>query len=120
MLEIKNVDAGYGFLQVLWDVTLHVDEGEFVALVGPNGAGKSTTLRTVAGLVDPTSGDIVFQGHSLLDVSAHKVVHEGIAFISENLNLFTAMSVRDNLLLGAYIIQDKAFIHNAQPLIPVG
>jgi len=110
LLEIKNVDAGYGFLQVLWDVTLHVDEGEFVALVGPNGAGKSTTLRTVAGLVDPTSGDIVFQGHSLLDVSAHKVVHEGIAFISENLNLFTAMSVRDNLLLGAYIIQDKAFI----------
>ena len=110
MLEIKNVDAGYGFLQVLWDVTLHVDKGEFIALVGPNGAGKSTTLRTVAGLVDPTNGDIVFQGHSLLDVTAHKVVHEGIAFISENLNLFTAMSVRDNLLLGAYIIRDKEYI----------
>jgi ABC-type branched-subunit amino acid transport system ATPase component len=110
LLEIKNINAGYGFLQVLWDVTLHVDEGEFVALVGPNGAGKSTTLRTVAGLVDPTNGDIVFQGHSLLDFTAHKVVHEGIAFISENLNLFTAMSVRDNLLLGAYIIRDKAYI----------
>lgn len=110
MLEIKNIDAGYGFLQVLWDVTLHVDKGEFIALVGPNGAGKSTTLRTVAGLVDPTNGDIVFQGHSLLDVTAHKVVHEGIAFISENLNLFTAMSVRDNLLLGAYIIRDKEYI----------
>jgi len=110
LLEIKNIDAGYGFLQVLWEVTLHVDKGEFIALVGPNGAGKSTTLRTVAGLVDPTNGDIVFQGHSLLDVTAHKVVHEGIAFISDNLNLFTAMSVRDNLLLGAYIIRDKAYI----------
>lgn len=107
MLEIKNINAGYGFLQVLWDVSLHVEEGEFIALVGPNGAGKTTTLRTIAGLVDPTQGDIVFKSQSLLEVPAHKIVHEGIAFISENLNLFTDMSVRDNLLLGAYIIRDK-------------
>jgi branched-chain amino acid transport system ATP-binding protein len=107
LLEIKNINAGYGFLQVLWDVSLHVEEGEFVALVGPNGAGKTTTLRTIAGLVDPTQGDIVFKGQSMLEVPAHKIVHEGIAFISENLNLFTDMSVRDNLLLGAYIIRDK-------------
>lgn len=107
MLEIKNINAGYGFLQVLWDVSLHVEEGEFIALVGPNGAGKTTTLRTVAGLVDPTKGNIVFKGRSLHEVPAHKIVHEGIAFISENLNLFTDMSVRDNLLLGAYIVRDK-------------
>ena len=56
MLEIKNIDAGYDFLQILWDVSLKVDEGEFVALVGPNGAGKTTTLRTVAGLIKPTAG----------------------------------------------------------------
>jgi branched-chain amino acid transport system ATP-binding protein len=107
LLEIKNIDAGYGFLQVLWDVSLHVDEGEFVALVGPNGAGKTTTLRTVAGLVTPSEGDILFQGKSVMEVSAHKTVHEGIAFISETLNLFTNMTVRDNLLLGAYIIRDS-------------
>ena len=65
MLEIKNIDAGYDFLQILWDVSLKVDEGEFVALVGPNGAGKTTTLRTVAGLIKPTGGDVLFNGQTI-------------------------------------------------------
>lgn len=103
-----NVDAGYGFLQVLWDVSLHVEEGEFVALVGPNGAGKTTTLRTIAGLVDPTDGEIVFQGERLNDVPAHELCRRGISYISETLNLFTQMTVRENLLLGAFIIDDRA------------
>lgn len=107
MLELKNVNANYDFLQILWDVSLHVDEGEFVALVGPNGAGKTTTLRTIAGLLKPTGGDIMFQNRSLLTVPPHEIVHNGISFISESLNLFTDMSIRDNLLLGAYIIKDK-------------
>ncbi len=108
MLEIMNVDAGYGFLQVLWDVSLHVEEGEFVALVGPNGAGKTTTLRTIAGLVDPTDGEIVFQGERLNDVPAHELCRRGISYISETLNLFTQMTVQENLLLGAFIIDDRA------------
>jgi branched-chain amino acid transport system ATP-binding protein len=108
LLEIMNVDAGYGFLQVLWDVSLHVEEGEFVALVGPNGAGKTTTLRTIAGLVDPTDGEIVFQGERLNDVPAHELCRRGISFISETLNLFTQMTVEENLLLGAFIIDDRA------------
>jgi branched-chain amino acid transport system ATP-binding protein len=108
LLEIMNVDAGYGFLQVLWDVSLHVEEGEFVALVGPNGAGKTTTLRTIAGLVDPTDGEIVFQGERLNDVPAHELCRRGISYISETLNLFTQMTVRENLLLGAFIIDDRA------------
>jgi branched-chain amino acid transport system ATP-binding protein len=103
-----NVDAGYGFLQVLWDVSLHVEEGEFVALVGPNGAGKTTTLRTIAGLVDPTAGEIVFQGERLNDVPAHELCRRGISYISETLNLFTQMTVQENLLLGAFIIDDRA------------
>ena len=107
MLELNAVDAGYGFLQILWDVSLHVGEGEFVALVGPNGAGKTTTLRTIAGLVDPTKGDITFGGDSIIHVPAHKICHEGISYISETLNLFTGMSVRENLLLGAYIVRDR-------------
>ena len=107
MLEVKNLDAGYGFLQVLWDVSLNVSEGEFVALVGPNGAGKSTTLKTIAGLVSPKEGEIRFRGESISGMSAHKVSQLGISFVSEALNLFTDMSVYENLLLGAYTVRDK-------------
>lgn len=107
LLEVENVDAGYGFLQVLRDVSLHVDQGEFVALVGPNGAGKTTTLRTIAGLLRPSQGDILFKGQSILAVPPHKVCYLGISFISETLNLFTQMTVRENLLLGAYSVRDQ-------------
>lgn len=107
MLEIKNVDAGYGFLQVLWGVSLRVDDGEFVALVGPNGAGKTTTLRAIAGLVRPTAGDVVFQGKSTIHLPAHETCHRGISYISETLNLFTNMSVEENLMLGAFIVPSR-------------
>jgi len=107
MLELKNLDSGYDFLQVLWDVSLHVDDGEFVALIGPNGAGKSTTLRTIAGLVEPKGGEILFDGDSILGESAHIISRMGISYVSEALNLFTDMSVRENLLLGAYAVQER-------------
>lgn len=107
MLELKNVDASYGFLQILWGVSLEVNEGEFVGLVGPNGAGKTTTLRTIAGLLTPSDGEVVFKGEKMNDVPAHMVTRKGISYISEDLNLFVEMSVRDNLLMGAYTIQDR-------------
>lgn len=107
MLEIKKINAGYGFLQVLWDVSLKVEKGEFVALLGPNGAGKTTTLKTIAGLVQPTSGDILLEGESIKDLPAYLVCKDRISYISENLNLFTAMTVEENLILGAYTIKDK-------------
>lgn len=107
MLELKNLDAAYGFLQVLWDVSLHVDEGEFVGLIGPNGAGKTTTLRTIAGLLPPKSGQVLFKNESMNEVPAHKTTHRGISYISEDLNLFTDMSVRENLLMGAYTVRDR-------------
>lgn len=111
MLEIKDITAAYGFLQVLWEVSLHVDEGEFVALVGPNGAGKTTTLRAVAGLLHPKSGEIRVGGQSVVGVEANRVSSErGVSYISESLNLFTGMSVEENLLLGAYIIDDRRTI----------
>ncbi len=65
MLELKNLDSGYDFLQVLWGVSFTVEKGEFIALIGPNGAGKSTTLRTIAGLLKPKGGDILFNGESI-------------------------------------------------------
>jgi branched-chain amino acid transport system ATP-binding protein len=107
VLQVKNLDAGYDFLQVLWDVSLHVDEGEFVALIGPNGAGKTTTLRTIAGLVKPKKGEILFKDKPINHMAAHIVSREGVSYVSEDLNLFTQMSVRENLLLGAYAVRDK-------------
>ncbi len=107
MLQVKNLDAGYDFLQVLWDVSFQVAEGEFVALIGPNGAGKTTTLRSIAGLVKPKGGEILFKGERIDHLPAHIISRGGISYVSEDLNLFTQMSVRENLLLGAYAVRDK-------------
>lgn len=108
MLEIKNLDAGYDFLQVLWGVSLNVGKGEFVGLIGPNGAGKSTTLRAVAGLLRPKGGEISFKGVRIDHLPAHRISSTGISYVSETLNLFTGMSVHENLLLGAYAVRDPA------------
>jgi branched-chain amino acid transport system ATP-binding protein len=122
LLEIKNIDAGYDFLQVLWDVSLCADEGEFVALIGPNGAGKSTTLRATAGLVRPTTGQVTFKGQAIQALRTDEICRLGIAYVSEGLNLFTNMSVNENLILGAYAVQDKkkrddtlAFVYHLFP-----
>ncbi len=107
MLQLNNLDASYGFLQILWGVSLHVGEGEFVGLVGPNGAGKTTLLRTIAGLLTPTGGEVLFKGQSMNQVPAHQTTRRGISYISEDLNLFVDMSVRENLLMGAYIVRER-------------
>ena len=107
LLEVKNLDAGYGFLQILRNVSLSVDHGEYVCLVGPNGAGKSTTLKSIAGLLKPMKGEIVFKGEPIGHLPGNQVARKGIAFISEALNLFINMSVQENLYMGAYIIADK-------------
>lgn len=107
MLQLKNLNASYGFLQILWEVSLYVDDGEFVGLIGPNGAGKTTTLRTIAGLLKPTGGEVLFKGQVMNDVPAHETTRMGVSYISEDLNLFVDMSVKENLLMGAYIIRDQ-------------
>lgn len=107
MLQVKNLDTSYGFLQILWDVSLNIAEGEFVGLIGPNGAGKTTTLRSIAGLLAPQGGEITFKGRSIGGMPAYKISRMGISYVSEDLNLFTDMSVRENLLLGAYAVKDK-------------
>ena len=107
LLEVKNLNAGYGFLQILRDVSLSVDLGEYVALVGPNGAGKSTTLKTIAGLLRPMSGEIRFKGESISGLPGNKVARKGIAYVSEAMNLFVNMTVQENLFMGAYTLSDK-------------
>jgi len=110
VLQLTGVEAGYDLLQVLWGVDLRVEEGEFVALLGPNGAGKTTTLRTIAGFVPYIRGSITFRGEPLDGVLPHKVSAIGIGYVSESLNLFPAMSVYENLLVGAYAVRDRARI----------
>ncbi len=112
MLEIKDLTAGYEFLQVLWGVSLHVTEGEFVVLIGPNGAGKTTILRSIAGIVRPTGGRVQLLGQSLHGLSADRVCRLGVSFITEDLNLFTGMSVHENLLLGAYNVRQAARVRD--------
>ena len=106
MLKIQDINAGYGFLQVLWDIVFEISEGEFVALLGPNGAGKSTTLRTIAGLIKPMKGEITFKDTQITPLTTHEIVNMGLSYVSESLNLFVNMSVYENLLLGAYTIKD--------------
>ena len=113
MLELENLQSGYGELQVVWDVSLNVSEGEFVALVGPNGAGKSTTLKTIAGLVRPMGGEINLMGRSIAGIPADEVSEMGISFVPETLNLFPRMTVLDNLRMGAYIVRDKKRIQRS-------
>lgn len=117
LLEVKDLDAGYGFLQILRGVSFHVDEGEYVCLVGPNGAGKSTTLKTVAGLISPMAGEIKFEGSSIAGSPGHKVARKGISYVSEEMNLFVNMSVQENLYMGAYTIKDKKVQQERQEFV---
>lgn len=106
LLEVSKLQSGYGFLKVLWDISLYVDEGEFVALVGPNGSGKTTLLRTLTGYIPVWSGEASIGGKSIASLPPHQIARDGVGFISESLNLFTQMSVRENLLMGAYAINE--------------
>jgi branched-chain amino acid transport system ATP-binding protein len=103
MLSIEKINVFYNELQVLWDVSLVVNEGEIVALVGPNGAGKTTALRTISGLHKSASGDIRFLDHPLGKQPPHKIVELGISQVPESGKIFTGMSVFENLELGAFI-----------------
>jgi len=102
MLEIREVDTFYGDFQVLKGVSLNVSEGEFVVLLGPNGHGKSTLLKTICGLVKPTSGQIKFNGKEIHKLPIQKIVEMGLVYIAEERHLFPEMSVIENLKLGAY------------------
>jgi ABC-type branched-subunit amino acid transport system ATPase component len=110
LLNVKNLNSGYGFLQILRNVSMTIDDGEYVCLVGPNGAGKSTTLKTIAGLLTPSSGELLFKGETIAGIGGHRVARKGVVLVSEEMNLFTNMSVQENLLMGAYTIRDKQLI----------
>jgi len=103
VLELKDVDAGYGTFQALFGVSLEVNAGEAVGVIGPNGAGKTTLMRVVSGLIRPTAGTLTWQGQDLANVADHRILGLGIAHVPEHRRLFPRMSVEDNLRMGAFL-----------------
>jgi branched-chain amino acid transport system ATP-binding protein len=101
-LEVKNIDVFYGDVQVIFDLTLHVDEGEVVSIIGGNGAGKSTLLRSISGLVPPAKGEIRFEDVPIHRSPPEAIVERGVVHVPEGRRLFSLMSVKDNLIVGAY------------------
>jgi branched-chain amino acid transport system ATP-binding protein len=118
MLEVSGLSAGYGHVEVLWDVDLTVGDGEIVALVGSNGAGKTTLLRAVSGLIDTTAGDVSFEGDSVAGLAPERIVARGIAHVPEGRHLFAGLTVRENLMAGAFAGRDGADLDRALELFP--
>jgi branched-chain amino acid transport system ATP-binding protein len=102
MLRVRNCESGYGKLQVLKGVSLHVGKGEIVTIIGANGAGKTTLLQTIAGILRPRSGEIIFSGTDLCGMPAHAIASAGCRLVPEGRRLFAPMTVEENLLLGAH------------------
>ena len=114
MLKVNRVSASYGLLQVLNDVSFHVMEKEIVSIIGPNGAGKSTLVKTIMGLVPPSSGEIWFNDEKIQGLAPYSIVKKGITLIPEGRKIFPRMTVEENLLLGAYIVSDKEKVQDAK------
>jgi len=106
ILRLRDVDAGYGDLQILSGVDLDVADGEYVTIVGPNGAGKSTVMKTVFGLTTHMGGTVEFEGEQIQGLPPEQIIREGIGFVPQTDNVFPGLSVRENLEMGAYILED--------------
>jgi len=102
MLHLKNVQAAYGQVTVIWDVSLHVGAGEIVSIIGSNGAGKTTLLKTISGVVGCKSGSITFQGEEIQKKEPHEIVDRGIVQVPEGRQIINEFTVRENLLMGCY------------------
>ena len=102
MLKVEGLRAGYGAINILWDMSFRVDDGEIVAILGSNGAGKTTMVRSITGMVRPTAGSIVFQGEELMKKSSRAILEKGIVQVPEGRQLFTEMTVLENLEMGAF------------------
>jgi branched-chain amino acid transport system ATP-binding protein len=108
VLELRDVDVFYGRTQALRGVSLTVNDGEIVALIGSNGAGKSTTLRTISGLIHPAKGEVLLRGERISGLGAEKIARLGVGHAPEGRRLFSRLTVRENLEMGAYSRRDRA------------
>ncbi|MFC6824792.1 ABC transporter ATP-binding protein [Halopelagius fulvigenes] len=106
LLEVRNLDAGYGDLQILTDVDMDVYDGEYVTIVGPNGAGKSTMMKSVFGLTTHMGGTVTFDGEDVTGLEPEDIIHKGIGYVPQNDNVFSSLTVEENLEMGAYILDE--------------
>jgi len=102
ILEVRDINVSYGNLHVLWDINLKIEEGKIVALLGANGAGKTTLLNAITGILKPTSGEVLFRGERIDNLSPDKIILKGISYLPEGGRLFPDMTIAENLELGAY------------------
>jgi branched-chain amino acid transport system ATP-binding protein len=107
LLQVENIHTYYGNIHALHGISLYVNEGEVVTLIGSNGAGKSTTIRSISGIMHPREGSITFDGQPIQAIPAHNLVSRGIAQSPEGRRIFPRLTVQDNLLMGAYLNNDK-------------
>jgi len=114
MLRIRNLDSGYGSLNVLRRVSIHVKPGEIVTIIGANGAGKTTLLKTVTGLLKAQAGEILFNGTDISRVPTERIVFGGCSLVPEGRQVFPAMPVKENLLLGAYVQFKRGNRHDVE------
>ena len=108
MLELKGLSSGYGAIEALKSIDLRIDKGEIVTLIGANGAGKSTTLRSITGLVVPSSGEVIFEGRKLNGTPTHQITRLGVSMVPEGRAIFANLTVLENLEMGAYLQKDRA------------
>jgi len=106
ILETNDLNVGYGDIQILWDINIKIGEGEIVALAGSNGAGKSTLLRSLIGLLKPMTGDVIFKGRSISGYESHDRVKMGVSIVPEGREIFYAMTVEENIRMGAFTRTD--------------
>ena len=107
MLEISSLNVAYGRVQVLFDIDIHVGDGELVTVIGANGAGKTTLLLTVSGVLRPQSGRITFDGVQIDNLRPHEIVSMGLGHVPQGKELFPAMTVLENLEMGAHLVKDQ-------------
>ncbi|MDF2512568.1 MAG: livF [Herbinix sp.] len=112
MLTVEHLCAGYDGTPILHDLSFHVEKGKIMALLGSNGAGKTTALRSVVGKIKPTSGGIIYEGKSIINMPTYKMVELGIAMVPEGRLLFGKMTVADNLRMGSYRVKNKRVIQS--------
>jgi ABC-type branched-subunit amino acid transport system ATPase component len=110
LLSAEGITAGYGKIDILHDVSLHVDEGEIVSIIGPNGAGKSTAFKTIVGFLGPRVGRVLFDGAEITGLRPDRVLRRGLAYVPQGRVVFPQMTVLENLEMGAYIEKDAARI----------
>lgn len=123
LLQIENVVAGYGRVEVLHDVSIYVEEREVVAIIGPNGAGKSTVLKVIAGFIAPKDGKVFFSGENISGLRPDLVVRKGLAYVPQGRVVFPKMTVLENLEMGAFLIRDgkeiRAALERVYRLFPI-